>query len=106
MKKLSVFLLLLGLIGCKYPSKEQAEKACDEWKEKGEVIRYKVVGENGIIHDHFNRSRACYNAFWDNQYEGSYGEFDNDDRSKEGKLLKDSDTPEVIGMNKKYFRYR
>ena len=31
MKRLSVFLLLLGLIGCKYPSKEQAEKACEKW---------------------------------------------------------------------------
>ena len=31
MKRLPVFLLLLGLVGCKYPSKEQAEKACEKW---------------------------------------------------------------------------
>ena len=105
MKQPLLLLLLLGLVGCKYSSREQAEIACNEWKEKAEVIRYKVVGENGIIYDHFNRNRACYNAFWDNQYEGYYGEFDDDDRSKEGKLLKDSDTPKVKGMNKKYFRY-
>ena len=35
MKRLSIFLILLGLVGCNYPSKEQAEIACDEWKEKG-----------------------------------------------------------------------
>ena len=105
MKQLSVLLLLLGLVGCKYLSREQAKIACEEWEEKGEVIRYKVIGENGITYDHFDRNRACYNAFQDNQYEGYYGEFDDDDRSKEGKLLKDSDTPEVKGMNKKYFRY-
>ena len=105
MKQLSVLLLLLGLVECKYLSREQAKIACEEWEEKGEVIRYKVIGENGAIYDHFDRNRACYNAFWDNQYEGYYGEFDDDDRSKEGKLLKDSETPEAKGMNKKYFRY-
>jgi len=105
MKKLSAFLFLLGLVGCKYPSREQARIACEEWEEQGEVIRYKLVGEDGINYEDFNRNRACYNAYWDNQYEGYYEEFDDDDRSKGGKLLKDSDTPEVKGMSKKYFRY-
>ena len=59
MKQPLLLLLLLGLVGCKYSSREQAEIACNEWKEKAEVIRYKVVGENGIIYDHFNRNRAC-----------------------------------------------
>ena len=40
MKRLSVFLLLLGLVGCKYPSKEQARIACEEWKENGDSIIY------------------------------------------------------------------
>ena len=31
-KHLSVVLLLLGLAGCKYPSRIQADNACDEWK--------------------------------------------------------------------------
>ncbi len=31
MKKLSVFLLLLGLVGCKYPSMYEAKEACKEW---------------------------------------------------------------------------
>ncbi len=37
MKKLSVFLLLLGLVGCKYPSKLEAEKACEAWGKDGDV---------------------------------------------------------------------
>ena len=35
MKRISVVLLLLGLAGCKYPSRSQADKACGDW--------YKVV---------------------------------------------------------------
>ena len=31
MKRLSVFLLLLGLVGCSYPSKYEAKDACKEW---------------------------------------------------------------------------
>ena len=31
MKRLSVFLLLLGLVGCKYPSMYEAKDACKEW---------------------------------------------------------------------------
>ena len=31
MKRLSVFLLLLGLAGCKYPSMYEAKDACKEW---------------------------------------------------------------------------
>ena len=38
MKKLLVILLLLAVIGCqlqsKYPSKMQAEQACEDWTEK------------------------------------------------------------------------
>ena len=31
MMRLSVFLLLLGLAGCKYPSMYEAKDACKEW---------------------------------------------------------------------------
>ena len=31
MMRLSVFLLLLGLVGCKYPSMYEAKDACKEW---------------------------------------------------------------------------
>tara|TARA_B100000073_G_scaffold287623_1_gene249516 strand:+ start:929 stop:1396 length:468 start_codon:yes stop_codon:yes gene_type:complete len=34
MHQLSIALLLLGLAGCSYPSKEQAQEACDEWRAK------------------------------------------------------------------------
>ena len=106
MKRLSVAILLLGLAGCgKYQSESEAKLACNEWEEKGEVIRYKSLGKGGITYNLFNRSRHCLHTYWDNQYEGYYGEFDDEDRSKEGKLLKDSDIPKVKGMNKKYFRY-
>ena len=40
MKRLSVFLLLLGLVGCKYPSREQAFDACYEWEKKGANALY------------------------------------------------------------------
>ena len=40
MKRLSVVLLLLGLAGCKYPSKIQADEACLEWWKKGETVTY------------------------------------------------------------------
>ena len=106
MKRLSVVILLLGLADCgKHQSESEAKLECNEWEEKGEVIRYKLVGDDGITYEHYNRNRSCYDAFWNNQVEGYYGEFDDEDRSKEGKLLKDSDIPKVKGMNKKYFRY-
>lgn len=44
MKRLSVFLLLLGILGCNYPSREQAFDACREWKEKGEKALYTKAG--------------------------------------------------------------
>ncbi|WP_136989202.1 hypothetical protein [Synechococcus sp. UW140] len=106
MKRVAALLLLLGLAGCgKYPSSQRALEACNEWEEQGEVIRYKLAGKDGITHNLFNRNRTCYNAFWDNQYEGIYGEFDDADRRKEGKLLEESDEPTVKGRNKIYFRY-
>ena len=37
MKRFSVFLLLLGLVGCNYPSKLEAEKACEAWGKDGDV---------------------------------------------------------------------
>ena len=40
MKRLSIALLFLGLAGCNYPSKTQADEACDKWKEKGETVTY------------------------------------------------------------------
>ena len=43
MKRLPVFLLLLGLVGCNYPSKKEAREACEKWKSEAEeiVINYK-----------------------------------------------------------------
>ena len=43
MKKLSVFLLLLGLVGCKYQSKEQAEKACEKWVKAGGSYKSETI---------------------------------------------------------------
>ena len=40
MKRLSIALLFLGLAGCNYPSKTQADEACIEWLEKGERVTY------------------------------------------------------------------
>ena len=92
------------LVGCsKYSSKEQAMDACKEWEAKAEVIRYKSV-INGITENLFNSNRTCYDAVQDNQVIGYYRVFD-DDRAKEGKVLKDSDSPRVKGKNEKYFRY-
>ena len=31
MKRFSFIVLLLGLVGCNFPSREQAEKACEKW---------------------------------------------------------------------------
>ena len=39
MMRLSVFLLLLGLVGCKYPSMYEAKDACKEW-DGGSTSRY------------------------------------------------------------------
>ena len=43
MKKLSVFLLLLGLVGCKYQSMEQAEKACEKWVKAGGSYKSETI---------------------------------------------------------------
>ena len=41
MIRLSVFLLLLGLVGCgKHPSREQAVRACKEWKGRGASMTF------------------------------------------------------------------
>lgn len=102
---LSSIVLASVLVGCsKYSSKEQAMNACTEWEAKAEVIRYKSVID-GITENLFNSNRTCFDAFWDNQVIGYYGEFDDDDRAKEGKVLESSDSPRVKGKNEKYFRY-
>lgn len=94
------------LVGCsEYSSQDQAMDACNEWEEQGEVIRYKLEGADGITYNESNRNRACYNSLWDNQVESYYGEFNDDDRAKEGKILKASELPMVKGRNKKYFRF-
>ena len=106
MKRLTTALLLLGtLTGCSYASSEQAMDACKEWEAKGEVIPYKQLGKDGVTYNLSDRNRTCFNAYWDKHIIGYYGEFDDDDRAKEGKLLKESDIPQVEGLNKKYFRY-
>ena len=94
------------LVGCsEYSSQVQAMDACNEWEGQGEVIRYKLVGADGITYADSNRNRACYYAFLDDQVEGYHGEFNDNDRAKEGKILKASELPMLKGRNKKYFRF-
>lgn len=45
------------------------------------------------------KNRAYYNSFRDIQVEGYHGEFNDDDRAKEGKILKASELPMVKGRN-------
>ena len=72
MKRLSVFLLLLGLVGCKYPSREQAEIACEEWKEKGTNALYidpnlDVGNKTTIYTRHCNEGEATTQFLgWEN----------------------------------------
>ena len=40
MKRLSVFLLLLGLAGCNYPSRSQAETGCEVWADKNREVTF------------------------------------------------------------------
>jgi len=75
MIRLSVFLLLLGLVGCgKYPSREQAVRACNEWKGRGasttfvnkSQLRYQVE-KNGVVPVF---SRSCEEETAENQVLG------------------------------------
>lgn len=42
-KHLSVVILLAGLVGCKYPSRTQAEIGCDVWADKNREVTFVEV---------------------------------------------------------------
>lgn len=56
---LSSIVLAFVLAGCsEYSSQGQAMDACNEWEEQGEVIRYKLVGADGITYDDSNKKSS------------------------------------------------
>ena len=97
--------VLIG--GCgKYPSRDEAKQACNDWWEKGEVIRYSYDHEateyisnygyygNEIAptiktylkkYDGVHYSRDCTWEKETRQYMGKEGEFTNEDRLGNGK---------------------
>ena len=40
MKRLSVVILLVGLVGCKYPSRRQAEIGCNVWADRKREVTF------------------------------------------------------------------
>ena len=40
MKRLSVVILLAGLVGCNYPSRRQAEIGCDVWVDRNRKVTF------------------------------------------------------------------
>lgn len=102
-KRLSVVLLLLGLAGCNYPSKEQAKKACEVWRRKGEIINYSVESTGRNI-----SNRYCSNEDETNQYLGYQGEFTDYHRSKSNKVVSTYEDSYLKAENfkiVKHFRY-
>ena len=99
MKRLPVFLLLLGLVGCKYPSMEQALEACDEWADKGEKITYyysielRKHGYNGYtrtVEDTKNLiTRYCKKEEDTKQFLGYQGKLDSTAKERNGKHIGD-----------------
>ena len=51
MKRLSIVLLLLGLVGCNYPSREQAGLACNEWKDRGASMTFANKSQLSYEHE-------------------------------------------------------
>lgn len=51
MKRLSIVLLLLGLVGCNYPSREQAGRACNEWKDRGASMTFANKSQLSYEHE-------------------------------------------------------
>ena len=91
-KHLSVVILLAGLAGCNYPSRQQALDACYEWKQKGEKITYSYqnfdVGSNHQV-TMFDESitvnnRDCKSEDATNQILGYEGKWSEKDRAMSG----------------------
>lgn len=97
---LSVLLPLIGnlLSNRKYASRAQADTACYEWADKGEIINFK----KGLGFSDFSQSksfnRRCRYEIETNQILGYEGEFTSEDYKKEGKELFYNDKPESINQ--------
>ena len=74
MKRLSIVLLLLGLVGCNYPSREQADRACNEWKDRGASMTF--ANKSQLSYEHEKNkvvpvfSRSCKEETAENQILG------------------------------------
>ena len=101
----SIFLASV-LVGCgKYPSKEQASDACSEWRLKGEKISY-TIDFSTEQSETFERDRICKLEEETNQFLGYEGEFSDNDREKEGKLVWWKNAPEARNIKiVKHFHY-
>ena len=82
-KRLSVVLLLLGLAGCAYPSRDQARQGCDEWENKEETITYRIEqrGEQSF------GNRYCREEEETKQYLGYEVTFVKEDYDKADKVF-------------------
>ena len=91
--RLSISLLLLGLVGCKYPSIEQAEIACEEWKEKGETGSFRNQNQNQFNSWEYLEasSRYCSQGILVNQYLGR-------ESKKVARLIKEGKIEEVYNL--------
>ena len=102
-KHVSVALLLLGLSGCAYPSRDQARQGCNEWKEKGEqgvvfARTFKDIPETKVS------SRKCSWEKETSQFLGSENKVVVRE-IKEGKLMYVGDVMWEDYKVVKYFRY-
>ena len=82
---------LIGGCSVRYPSKEHAITACQEWQRRGEVIKFKHAeidwrtGVERISHPHFY-NRKCQYEPTTRQFLGKEGEFTEQDRAKAEKI--------------------
>ena len=97
MKRLSVVILLLVLMGCNYPSRSQERTACNEWENKEETIRYRIEqrGEQSF------GNRYCREEEKTNQYLGYEIPFAKQDKVFTRNPWRAIDRGKVV----KHFRY-
>ena len=103
----SIFLTSV-LVGCgQYASRTQAEVACDEWMDKGELIEYIAhFGTGNGTQEWYVSDRVCELEEATNQFLGLQGELSREHRELEGERVyyKDKLKPENLKVVKN-FRY-
>ena len=91
---LPLFCVALLIGGCgKYESMDEAKTACYEWRDNGEVIKFKYVWSSYMtgksVGSKVLKNRKCENEQTTRQYLGKEGEFTEQDRRGAGKHFKE-----------------